>query len=207
MNGLNVAPTKSNFLDIKKDLALAQEGFELLDHKREVLIHELMRYIHELKTLQHEINQEYQKFFRLFNQASVKLGEERLRLNLNFKSEKLEPEVIFRSIMGIRVPQIQQKRKISKPPISGLEDSCVELQQCINMMDKLYDILITYIQTEATVWRLAVEVKKTQRRVRSLENIAIPQYEQTLKIIGEVLEESERESFFRMKRVKSKITG
>ncbi|MBD3182512.1 V-type ATP synthase subunit D, partial [Candidatus Poribacteria bacterium] len=53
------------------------------------------------------------------------------------------------------------------------------------------------------VWRLAAEIRKTQRRVNALENIFIPEYEETVKAIEEVLEENEREEFIRKKKVKS----
>lgn len=205
MNGLDVTPTKSNLLSIKDDLDLAQEGHDLLDHKREVLIHELMRSIHELKRLQQEVNDKYMKFFKLFQTASVKLGREKLELNLNFKPQISETRVIFRSIMGINVPEIQQRGNFQKPPISGLEDSCSELQKCANMAEELRDLLMRYVEAEATVSRIASEVKKTQRRVKSLENITIPKYKKAMKIISETLEENEREDFFRMKKIKSKI--
>jgi V/A-type H+-transporting ATPase subunit D len=56
------------------------------------------------------------------------------------------------------------------------------------------------------VWRLANEIKKTQRRVNALENIFIPDYQQTVKAIEEVLEENDREEFIRKKKVKSVLT-
>lgn len=207
MNGLDVTPTKSNLLSIKEDLDLAQEGHDLLDHKREVLIHELMRSIHELKRLQKEINDKYMHFFKLFQVASLKLGEERLKLNLNFKSEGSETRVIFKSIMGINIPEIQEINKLKKPPISGLEDSSPELQKCVDMAEELRELLMRYVETEVTVSRIASEIKKTQRRVKSLENITIPKYKKAIKMISETLEENEREDFFRMKRIKSKITS
>lgn len=207
MNGLNVTPTKSSLLNIKEDLQLAKEGHELLDHKREVLIHELMRLVHELKSLQEDINKKYQHFFSLFKKASVKLGEEKLRLNLNFKTKGTDIDTIFRSVMGIHVPEIHFKQELTGPVISGLDDSCPELQECIKMVKDLFEILIRYIETEASVWRMVVEIKKTQRRVKSLENITIPEYKKTIKVITELLEENEREDFFRMKKIKSKISS
>ena len=53
-----------------------------------------------------------------------------------------------------------------------------------------------------TVWRLALELRRTQRRVNALENIFIPSYEETLAYIQETLEEKDREELFRLKRAK-----
>jgi hypothetical protein len=55
-----------------------------------------------------------------------------------------------------------------------------------------------------TVWRLAAELRKTQRRVNALQHIFIPEYEETVAFIESALEEREREEVFRLKRLKNK---
>ena len=59
-------------------------------------------------------------------------------------------------------------------------------------------------EVENAVYRLAMEVKKTQKRANALQNIQIPKFEEIVKFITEVLEEKEREDFFRLKVVKKK---
>lgn len=62
-------------------------------------------------------------------------------------------------------------------------------------------------EVETKVYKLAMEIKKTQKRANALEKIQIPKYKALVKNIEETLEEKEREDFFRLKRVKSKSTG
>jgi len=57
-----------------------------------------------------------------------------------------------------------------------------------------------------TVWRLAGELRKTQRRVNALQHIFIPHYEATVAFILSSLEEREREETFRLKLLKTKLT-
>ena len=38
MARMNIAPTKSNLLMIKEQLAVSQNGYELLEQKREILV-------------------------------------------------------------------------------------------------------------------------------------------------------------------------
>ncbi len=59
-------------------------------------------------------------------------------------------------------------------------------------------------EVETGVYRLATEIKRTQRRVNALEYVLIPQYEEMVKFIESYLEETERDDFFRMKRLKSR---
>ena len=58
-------------------------------------------------------------------------------------------------------------------------------------------------ETEASIYRLADAVKKTQKRANALNNIMIPQFTGTIKYISEALEEKEREDFTRLKAVKN----
>ena len=52
MARLNIAPTKSNQLNLTRDLAMATEGFALLEQKREILVMELMRLLNQVKQVQ-----------------------------------------------------------------------------------------------------------------------------------------------------------
>ena len=45
MAQLNYAPTKSNLLRLRNDLKFAQQGYELLDQKRNILIIELLAHV------------------------------------------------------------------------------------------------------------------------------------------------------------------
>ena len=55
MAKLNIAPTKSNLLALTEDLHAAQDGYELLEQKREILVMELMKMLDKVKLLEKEI--------------------------------------------------------------------------------------------------------------------------------------------------------
>jgi V/A-type H+-transporting ATPase subunit D len=76
------------------------------------------------------------------------------------------------------------------------------VDRCAEELQEVLSILSEYAETTISVWRLAHEIRKTQRRVNALEDLFIPRYDATIKKIEEVLEESEREEFFRRKRLK-----
>ena len=54
MPRLNVAPTKSVQLSLRRDLDMATEGYSLLEQKREILVMELMRLLNRVSTVQRE---------------------------------------------------------------------------------------------------------------------------------------------------------
>ena len=73
--------------------------------------------------------------------------------------------------------------------------------------DRFYhvkELLYELSTIEDSVYKLAVEIKRTQKRANALSNIQIPKYSELVKRITETLEEKEREEFFRLKKIKSK---
>ena len=52
---LNIAPTKSNLLAMKEQLAVSTNGYELLEEKREILVRELMHMVEQVKVLEKDI--------------------------------------------------------------------------------------------------------------------------------------------------------
>ena len=60
-------------------------------------------------------------------------------------------------------------------------------------------------EIENAVYKIAMEIKKTGKRANALDKIQIPRYEEAVKYIQDVLEEKEREDFFRLKKVKDRF--
>ena len=73
-----------------------------------------------------------------------------------------------------------------------------------NMFFELLSLLTQMASIRTIVWRLAEEVKKTQRRVNALDKMIIPQTTETKTYIESVLEERERENVFVLKALKKK---
>jgi V/A-type H+-transporting ATPase subunit D len=71
----------------------------------------------------------------------------------------------------------------------------------------LLKILTELATVRTIVWRLAREVRKTQRRVNSLEKMVIPDARETKAYIESSLEERERDAFFTSKLLKRKGVG
>ena len=63
-------------------------------------------------------------------------------------------------------------------------------------------LTIRLAEIENAVYRLAMNIKKTQRRANALKNIIIPRYEGIVSNIQNVLEEKDREEFTRLKVIK-----
>ena len=202
----DVPPTKSNLFAVKEQLAIAREGFELLEQKREILIMELMRLVEEVKLVERDLDRRVASAYGSLKQMLVRVGREAARdasAGISFEYSTTEKHG---RLMGIPLPTLdvsmpRLELKYSFMHTSGACDATtVEFFELLKLLARMAEI-------RTMVWRLAKEVRKTQRRVNALERIVIPDVVQTKQFIEGVLEEREREVFFVQKILKAKLLG
>jgi V/A-type H+-transporting ATPase subunit D len=66
-------------------------------------------------------------------------------------------------------------------------------------------LLAELAELENALLRLALELRKTQRRCNALSKIFIPEYRETIGYIMGALEERERESFIILKMIRDRL--
>lgn len=204
MSRLNIAPTKSNQIALKRDLAMASNGFSLLEQKREILVMELMRLLDRVKEVQREMNTRSTKAYATLRQALSYNGYHHMRNIAGGIHYDHDIKTGGRVTAGVKVPTltVNQGDFHSQYGFVGT-DSLVD-QTMTDFLD-LTSAASKLAELETSVWLLARELKKTQRRVNALEHIFIPNYKDTLHFIGEALEGKELDSFFTMKMVKKRL--
>lgn len=206
MARLNVSPTRSSLLRMKQDLQFARDGFEILDKKREVLTAELIRLAHDTETLQQQVWTELAAAYHVLEQARLTMGQERLEWAALAVNKTVEVQLKFRRIMGVSIPLIESSGEAPAMPYSlgnttaMLDQAGADFREVLSRIPELSELL-------TSVWRLAADLRKTQRRVNALQYILIPDYEETIAFIESALEEREREETFRLKRLKTRMAG
>jgi V/A-type H+-transporting ATPase subunit D len=204
MSRLRIAPTRSNLLHTREALKLAREGYEILDKKREVLTTELMHVAHDAAALQERVWELLAEAYRALELARLSMGRERLEWAALSVNETVEVEIKPHSVMGVVIPAVEAHGAPPEMPY-GLGDTTVTLDEAAARFRRVLAEIPVLSETMTTVWRLARELQKTQRRVNALQYIFIPQYEETVAFIESALEEREREETFRLKRIKSQV--
>lgn len=205
MPAISVAPTRSNLIRVKKDLRFAREGYEILDRKREVLTAELVRVAHEAEVLQKEVWDLLALAYAALQRARLTLGSDRVEWAALAANKTVDVHLKYRGIMGVAIPVIEATgapHSLLYSPgdtNAALDEASVGFREVLLRVPQL-SMLVT------TVWRLAGELRKTQRRVNALQHIFIPNYEATVAFIVSSLEEREREETFRLKWLKTKLS-
>jgi V/A-type H+-transporting ATPase subunit D len=204
MPAISVAPTRSNLIRVKKDLRFAREGYEILDRKREALTNELVRVAKEADTLQKEVWQQLQKAYDAMEKARLVMGSDHVEWAALAVNKTVDVHLRLRGIMGVAIPQIEAR---GEPPklLYSPSDTAAALDEATAAFREVLLRMPQLAMLTAAVWRLANELKKTQRRVNALQHIFIPNYEATVQFIVSSLEEREREEIFRLKWLKTKM--
>lgn len=194
-------PTKGNLILAKNSLALSRQGFELMDKKRNILIRELMELIEKASDIQKEIDTTFTSAYQALQKANIQMGIHEVE-GISQKIPLEESIVIKRrSVMGTEIPKVEYEQQELKPHYAfwgtkmALDEACEKFQ-------KVKELTIQLAQIETSAYRLAYNIKKTQKRANALQNITIPHYEGLAKSIQESLEEKEREEFTRLKVIK-----
>jgi V/A-type H+-transporting ATPase subunit D len=200
---MRLAPTRSNLLSVRAGLKVAREGYEILDKKREVLTSELIHVAHHATELQTRVWALLAEAYQALAVARLSMGREHLEWAALSVNETIEVKVQLRSIMGVVIPKAESSGGPPEMPY-GLGDTTVTLDEAAARFREVLAEIPELAETLTTVWRLARELQKTQRRVNALQYIFIPQYETTEAFIESALEEREREETFRLKRLKSR---
>lgn len=203
MSKLNIPPTKSNQLQLRGDLKMATEGFNLLDQKREILVLELMRLLDRVRTIQKRLDEARATAYETFKKALTKNGFNSMERVASGVAYEHTVRTKTRIAAGVRVPVIN-----IEPGSFSLQFGFADTDSLTDETMQAFLDLLTVIgdmaQLETAVWLLARELKKTQRRVNALEQIFIPDFKETLKFIDETLEGKELETFAMMKMVKAR---
>ena len=205
MARLKIPATKSNLLRLRDELTFAKEGRDLLDEKREILIMEIMSMLEDAYRKRLTMEKELAEAYKALAIAKVVMGTDNVQRAALGIQAGATIEIRDRSVMGVVVPVVRVNWKKTEKPPYGFGGTTFALDQAAQRFSKCLALLVELSEVETTLWRLADELKKVQRRFNALDNILIPQYSETVQYIQYTLEEKEREILFQLKRVKAKL--
>jgi V/A-type H+-transporting ATPase subunit D len=186
------------------ELKFAQQGYELLDQKRNILVIELLGLVDQATDFEQQVRRALESAFSGLERAVMANGKLQVLHVAGAVTVESSIELRHRKVMGVRLPVVDTETKENPPYYSPVGtsfwvDSSIEkFKEALKLMGRLAELKVSIV-------RLAREVRRTIRKVNALERIAIPELEETVKVIQERLEENEREMFTLMKTVKNRL--
>jgi len=205
MAKLDVAPTKSQYLDLRRSLAFAETGFELLEQKRTILTIELMGHLDAVGRMEKELAPLIEAAFAALREAALASGSEALERQSFAAQADHDVELSTRPLMGLALPRLV----VEYAPVQarlGAMGSSARADEVALKFTEVLKLVGQLAELQNLIVRLARELRKTQRRVNALSKQFIPAYRETIRYISDTLEERERESIVIMKMIKGRLT-
>lgn len=200
-----VKPTRMELLQLRKRVVLADRGHRLLKEKRDALITEFLNIAGTVRDMRREAEDQLAQAYQALLAAQAVMGVTAVQEVVQNTSQDIQVQWRTRNIMGVKVPILEAgsaERTVVRRGY-GFGDTSARLDDAAVQMERVLARIIKIAEVEETVRRLAIEVEKTKRRVNALEYIVIPRLKATVKYIRMRLDEMERESFTRLKKIKA----
>jgi V/A-type H+-transporting ATPase subunit D len=164
----------------------------------------MMDMVDKAKNIQTEIYSIIAEAYQALQTANLTLGIRDVDDITNSIPNDESFEVLLKSVMGVDIPTVKYKKR-DVMPTYGFFNTNTSLDHARQKFNEVRYKIYELAQIENSIFKLAKEIEKTNKRTNALQHIQIPKYKEQVKYIQEVLEEKEREDFFRLKKVKKKI--
>lgn len=205
--GDTVSITRMELLAHETQIALATQGRNLLEQKRTALMRELLKTVDAVMERSEALEVAATVAQQSLARAEAMAGSEAVHAAALAARSEFPLEVRARSIMGVRVPDIEQRR--AARPMSGRGYSYVGtslfIDEAAEAFENKVDIMMRLAESELRLTRLAEEIQHTSRRLNALDHLLIPRLKAERDMIQAALDERERADRFRLKRIKQTL--
>ena len=197
-----IFPTKGNLIKVKRSLKQAVLGYELMDRKRSILVRGMVALTDEARELRSSIDSTFSEAYSALRGANITLGVVALLADAVPLENSLS--LSSRSVMGVELPKVTADITPPAEPSYPMIETNSDFDRAFICFNKVKELTVRLAELENSVYRLAIAIKKTQKRRNALKNIMIPRFEQQVRFISNALEEKEREEFSRQKVIKKR---
>jgi V/A-type H+-transporting ATPase subunit D len=200
-----IHPTRMELLALRKRRDIAERGRDLLREKLDALMIEFFENIRQISALRDRSHALLQQAYTLFIEAEMVHGLARLEQFGVGVEDRFDLDTKTRNVIGVTLPQVQIKASPVKTAPYNLLATSAKLDEATMKMAEALKLITELASAEAATRKLAEAIASTKRRVNSLDYVIIPRVLQSIRYIQMHLEEREREDFFRLKRIKSRM--
>lgn len=197
-----IFPTKGNLIKLKRSLKQAVLGYELMDRKRSILVREMVALTDEARELRSTIDSTFSQAYTALRSANITLGVVATLADAVPLENSLS--LSSRSVMGVELPKVTANITPPQEPSYPMIETNSDFDRAFISFNKVKELTVRLAELENSVYRLAVAIKKTQKRRNALKNIIIPRFQLQVRFITNALEEKEREEFSRQKVIKKR---
>ncbi len=178
----------------------------ILKARKQALIKEFLATTLPFLRSREDIRQTYGKALRELVITLGHEGKDTIASIATVTERDFKIDVTEKSIWGLRYKDILfHESPVRDPDKRGYNEygTTPHLEEGTVLFEKLLESMLHLAAYESKLKRLGDEILRTTRRIKVLEEMVLPGLKLNIKTIAQYIGERERESFYRLKRVKS----
>ena len=199
--------TRTELLQRRLQINLAQQGRDLLEKKRDALLIEFMKIMEEVLGLSSQLRKTAAEANFALTIAQAVDGTVNLRSAAMATHGEITVEISGTHIMGVPIPEVTRKnvRRSALERGYGITGISSRIDEVAEKYEDELNVIIPMAAIETKLRRLGAEIQKTRRRVNALDQVVIPTLKEQVRYISMALDERSREDLFRLKKVKKTL--
>ena len=197
-DGGEVLATRVAFLELRDERRLIQEGYELLDEKRVLLATEIMRQLRRYGALQDELARLQADALEAFEAAVGMRGFDKLTVEPKLDLAPARLHLQHQTFLGLNL--VEATLEIPDPARDpSHRPTTPESRGCAAAFRNLLARNAELAACVTSLHRLVEEYVRTERRARALENVVLPEIDESLRFIEEQLDALDQEEAVRVR--------
>lgn len=205
-----IHPTRTNLLLLKDKARSVINSIGILKARKQALIKEFLAATVPFLRSREDIRDSYGKALRELALAIGRDGKDAVASIVKATERDFKIDVVEKSIWGLHYKDIVfHDAPVRDPDKRGYDEYATtpHLEECMELFEKLLESMLRIAEYESKLKRLGEEILRTTRRIKVLEEVVLPGLKVQIKAITQYIGERERESFYRLKRVKNILAG
>jgi V/A-type H+-transporting ATPase subunit D len=193
--------SRSAFLDLQDEQRLVNDGYEFLDEKRILLAAELLRQREAWREAHAAFMERWHEAAKALPAAAADQGLEGLLVHPRYSLDAARLDIGERPYVG----QVMLEARLD---IGGTElerepvRPSPEVRRCADAFRAVLEAALPLAAITANLERLMREYRRTERRVRALENVVLPEIRKDLSAMEEHLDLNEQEEVIRVRSLR-----
>ena len=196
------APTRAAVLELRAERGVVEEAYDFLDEKRLLLAAELLRQLNRYEALSRDIGEKTGEARETLLAGVQRHGLQGLSVYPPLSLETVRIETSRRNLMGVALQEtaaaMPDAASVSAPPAAY---PSAEAEACRAVFREVFALGAELAGVSGNLYRLLAAYRATERRARALENVILPEIEQTLSRMSTYLEEVDMEDAIRARSV------
>ena len=198
MIGPEQAPTRAAVLELRQERDVVSEAYDFLDEKRLLLAAELLRQLDAYQQLRVQIESLAVQARRRLIAAVERHGLQGLSVYPAASLEGARVDNEQRNFMGVALVESALLHPGSSKPVPPVASNpSSEAEACRKVFVDMIRQSAVLAGLSGNLHRLLKEYRLTERRARALENVILPEIEQSLNEMAAYLEEADLEDAIR----------